>query len=168
MNKSRRAGILMPISALPAKYGIGTLGKGAYNFIKWLKSAKIKVWQTLPLLPTNYGDSPYQACDSHALNPYFIDFELLKEQGLLKPSDYNKIDFGSDETRVDYEKLFYNRAKVLRVAFSRFDKENSEWQAFLGLGEYKDFGVFMALKSAHDFKPFTEWGEYSKYNKQYK
>ncbi|MBR3864355.1 MAG: 4-alpha-glucanotransferase [Clostridia bacterium] len=164
MNKTRRAGVLMPISALPAKYGIGTLGKCAYNFIKWLKSAKIRVWQTLPLLPTNYGDSPYQACDSHALNPYFIDFELLKEQGLLKPSDYNKIDFGSDENRVDYEKMFHNKAKVLRVAFSRFDKTNSDWQVFLSAGEYKDYGVFMALKCANGYKPFTDWGEYSKYN----
>ena len=166
MNKTRRAGVLMPISALPANYGIGTLGKSAYNFINWLESAKIKVWQTLPLLPTNYGDSPYQACDSHALNPYFIDFELLTEQGLLKPSDYDSINWGDDSSRVDYEKLFYKKANVLRLAFSRFDKTSSEWQDFLSAGEYKDFGVFMALKCANGHKAFIEWGEYSVYNEK--
>ena len=72
MDKRRRAGILMPISSLPAPYGIGTMGESAYRFVQWLKSAGMKVWQTLPLLPTNYGDSPYQSCDARALNPYFM------------------------------------------------------------------------------------------------
>ena len=84
MDKRRRAGILMPISALPGPYGIGTMGEGAYRFVRWLKSAGMKIWQTLPLLPTNYGDSPYQSCDARALNPYFIDLVQLKNQGLLE------------------------------------------------------------------------------------
>ena len=102
MEKTRKAGILMPISALPAPYGIGTLGESARRFTRWLKSAGMRVWQTLPLLPTNYGDSPYQSCDSRALNPYFIDFDELKKHGLLEESDYANIDWGGDKQRVDY------------------------------------------------------------------
>ena len=57
--KKRRSGILMHITSLPSKYGIGTLGDEAYNFVKFLVKAKQKEWQVLPLGPTSYGDSPY-------------------------------------------------------------------------------------------------------------
>lgn len=166
MDKSRRAGILMPISALPGLYGIGTMGESAYRFVRWLKSAGMKIWQTLPLLPTNYGDSPYQSCDARALNPYFIDLKILQEEGLLEESEYKDVDWGDDERRVDYGKLFLYKANVLRRAFARFDKEDKAWRAFLKQGEYADFGVFMALKCRFDHQPWTEWGEYKLYNEK--
>ena len=73
----------MPVSSLPSDCGIGTLGAGAYAFVDGLYSAGMKIWQVLPLLPTGYGDSPYQSCASDALNPYFIDFATLVKEGLL-------------------------------------------------------------------------------------
>ena len=89
MAKSKRkAGVLMPVSALPGCGGIGSLGKNAYTFVDWLTAAGAKTWQILPLLPLSYGDSPYQACVSNGLNYYFIDPETLKSKGLLKKSDY--------------------------------------------------------------------------------
>lgn len=166
MNKERKAGVLMPISALPALYGIGTMGKEARAFVRWLKSAGMKVWQTLPLLPTNYGDSPYQSCDSRALNPYFIDFDELRKRGLLEESDYADIDWGEDAQRVDYGKLFLHKADVLRIAFSRFDRTSSGWKRFLKEGEYADFAVFMSLKCKHGHQPWTEWGEYERYDEK--
>lgn len=166
MDKTRRAGVLMPVSSLYGKYGIGTLGKSAYDFISWLKKAKVKVWQTLPLLPTNYGDSPYQSCDSHALNQYFIDFELLKDDGLLSESDYSQIKWCDNDDRVDYNALFLNKAEVLKKAFSRFDKTNEDWLAFINKGEYLDFAVFMALKCKNEYAVWTNWGKYADYNQQ--
>ena len=74
-NGARKAGVLMPVSSLPSPYRIGTLGEGAYRFVDWLHSAGMKIWQVLPLLPTGYGDSPYQSFSSDALNYYFIDFD---------------------------------------------------------------------------------------------
>lgn len=166
MDKRRKAGVLMPISALPAPYGIGTMGKEARRFVRWLKSAGMKVWQTLPLLPTNYGDSPYQSCDSHALNPYFIDFDELKKEGLLEESDYKNIDWGDSEHHVDYGKLFLHKASVLRIAFSRFNRKSVGWHRFLKKREYVDFGVFMALKCRFGHRSWTEWGEYSRYDEK--
>lgn len=166
MNKQRRAGILMPISALPSDYGIGTLGKHAKNFIDFLHAAGIKVWQTLPLLPTNYGDSPYQSCDSSALNYYFIDFDLLNAQKLLLKEDYATVDWGNNPKRVDYEKLFLHKAKVLKKAFARFNKEDKEWQSFLQSGKYRDFAVFMTLKEKFDYRPWNEWQNYCVYNNE--
>ena len=79
--KERVAGILMPISALPSRFGIGTLGKEAYKFVDFLKGAGCKVWQVLPLSPTSFGNSPYSSCASGVYNPYFIDFDLLSRAG---------------------------------------------------------------------------------------
>lgn len=155
--KQRRAGILMPISALPSDCGIGTLGKNAYDFVDWLASADMKIWQVLPLLPTGYGDSPYQSCSADALNPYFIDFELLVNIGLLEEKDYRDLNWAEDVRRVDYGKQFHQKRAVLQKAFDRFDKTSSDWQSFLRKGKYADYALFMALKQNFSYAPWMQW-----------
>ena len=108
----------MPVFSLPSPYGIGSFGQGAYDFIDFLHAAGQKCWQLLPLCPTSYGDSPYQSPAALAGNPYFIDLDLLCEQGLLK-----KAEIRGEKTRggvIDYGRLFLTRYDVLRLAFSRF------------------------------------------------
>ena len=80
---NRSSGILMAMSSLPSKYGIGTMGKSAYKFVDFLRDAGQKYWQLLPLCPTSYGDSPYSSFSTFAGNPYFIDLELLVRDKLL-------------------------------------------------------------------------------------
>ena len=77
----RSSGILMAVSSLPSPYGIGTLGKAAYDFADFLKDAGQSYWQMLPLGPTSYGDSPYQSFSAYAGNPYFIDPDMLAADG---------------------------------------------------------------------------------------
>ena len=77
----------MAVSSLPSPYGIGTLGKAAYDFVDFLKAAGQSYWQMLPLNPTSYGDSPYQSFSAYAGNPYFIDPDMLVKDGLLKKSE---------------------------------------------------------------------------------
>ena len=79
----RQSGILMPIFALPGKYGIGTFGKEAYDFVDFLKASGQGVWQMLPLNQTVFGDSPYQTTADCSFNPYFCDLEELFSLGLL-------------------------------------------------------------------------------------
>ena len=161
----RQAGVLMPVSSLPSKFGIGTLGAGAYAFVDWLKLAGMKVWQVLPLLPTGYGDSPYQSCASNALNYYFIDFELLQKDGLLSEDDYNTVVWSEDERQVDYGKQFFYKKEVLKKAFARLNKQDSKWLRFLQKGTYADFAVFMSLKEKFGYRPWTEWEDsYREYN----
>lgn len=159
MKMKKKAGILMPISSLPSSQGIGTLGKGAYAFVDWLKSAGMRIWQVLPLLPTGYGDSPYQSCASDALNHYFIDFELLKKDGLLQESEYADIEWSEDERRVDYGKQFACKIHVLKQAFARFDRKDKDWIAFLKKGKYADYALFMTLKTQFSYTPWTDWAE---------
>jgi len=149
----------MPIFSLPADGGIGTLGKGAYAFVDWLYSAGMKVWQVLPLLPTSYGDSPYQSYASDALNYYLIDLERLEEDGLLTAEDWRKIDWGQDAHRVDYGKQYEHKANVLKKAFARFNKQNSEWLAFLKEGFYYDFALFKTLKKHFGDRAWMDWDE---------
>ncbi len=159
LESKRSAGVLMPVSSLPSPFGIGTMGKSAYDFVDWLQSAGIKIWQVLPLLPTGYGDSPYQSCASNALNYYFIDFALLEKNGLLEKSDYADIVWSEDERRVDYGRQFAHKATVLKKAFARFDCTDKNWLAFKKAGKYQDFALFMTLKTQFNYAPWTEWDE---------
>ena len=90
---NRSAGILLPLSSLPSKYGIGCFSKSAYEFVDWLKEAGQSYWQILPLGPTSYGDSPYQSFSTFAGNPYFISLEALIEEGVLTEEEGDAVDF---------------------------------------------------------------------------
>ena len=160
----RKSGILLHITSLPGKYGIGTLGHHAFAFVDFLKKAGQSCWQILPLSPTGYGDSPYQSCSAFAGNHYLIDLEQLLEDGLLTASDLEGLDWGDREDKVDFGKQYENRLKVLRLAFSRytetqdfsrFCRENSSWLS--------DFALFMALKDHTGGKPWYAWEEKLKF-----
>ena len=159
----RRAGILLPITALPSPYGVGTLGKAAENFVDFLAKAGQKVWQVLPLVPTGYGDSPYASSCATAGSPYLIDVEKLEREGLVTKAECAQY---TCETggRVDYEALFYKRIPLLRLAFSRFDKTREDFRAFLEKGDFADFSLFMALKVYHGHRALSAWEE--KYRKR--
>ena len=156
----RKSGILLPISSIPSKYGIGTFSKQAYQFVDFLERAGQTVWQILPLGPTGYGDSPYQSFSTFAGNPYYIDLETLIEEGLLKRSDCSKYDFGDNENYVDYEKVYNSRFKVLRKAYENSNlQEDKEFEKFTKENAYwlEDYALFMAIKNAHDGRSFLEW-----------
>ena len=91
---NRAAGILLAISSLPSKYGIGCFDEAAYQFVDWLKEAGQTYWQILPVGPTSYGDSPYQSFSTFAGNPYFISLDALIEEGVLTREECDAADFG--------------------------------------------------------------------------
>ena len=94
----RASGILLPVSSLPSKYGIGCFSAEAYEFVDKLATAGQKYWQILPLGPTGYGDSPYQSFSTFAGNPYFIDLEAFVKAGCLDESDCENCDWGGSES----------------------------------------------------------------------
>lgn len=117
----RSAGILLPVFSLPSAYGIGTLGKPALDFIDFCVSSGLRYWQVLPLGPTGYKDSPYQSFSCYAGNPYFVDLDILRDEGLLSDDEINNEKAGG---RIDYGRLYNTRRSVLELAFSRSDYEN--------------------------------------------
>ena len=158
----RSSGILMPIFSLPSPYGIGTLGKAARDFVDFLQEAKQSWWQILPVGPTSYGDSPYQSPSTHAGNPYLIDLDLLKEDGLLKEEEIQSLFWGSDPSRVDYGALYQNRFDLLQKAKERgWERDAQEVKAFCKANAYwlPDYALFMAVKRHFGMKLWLEWEE---------
>lgn len=161
--QSRRAScIILPITSLPSPYGIGTVGKAAYDFIKFLADSGQKYWQILPIGPTSYGDSPYQSFSSFAGNPYLIDLELLVEDDLLEYEEFENVNFGDNPEYVDYSLMYLYRFKVLELAYKRgketlkeevkkFRTKNSYW--------IDDYALFMAVKKHFMDASWTEWPE---------
>ncbi|PIE98981.1 MAG: 4-alpha-glucanotransferase [Treponema sp.] len=155
----RGAGILMHITCLPSKYGIGTFGNAAIKFIDFLSQAGFKYWQVLPLGPTGYGDSPYQCFSSFAGNPYLIDLTILKNEGFLTAEDLADADFGNSPDKVDFGKLYQNRFSVLRKAFIK--SERSEINEFFNTkakhfkSGIEDYALFAAMKT-HNRAPWYE------------
>ena len=156
----RSCGILLGVSSLPSPYGIGTLGKAAYDFADFLHAAGQHYWQMLPLGPTSYGDSPYQSFSTFAGNPYFIDLDLLIEDGLLRKNEVTCCQWGSEPRYVDYGKIYESRFKVLALAKQRgwerdaaavaaFREENGRW--------LEDYALYMACKRHFGMKAWTEW-----------
>ena len=158
----RESGILLPVSSLPSRYGIGCFSREAYEFVDWLKGTGQSYWQILPLGPTSYGDSPYQSFSTFAGNPYFISLEELVEEGVLAKEECEAADFGNKEDSIDYAKIYRARFPLLRKAyersgvsedpeFLRFREENGWW--------LEDYALYMAVKARFDQKAWTEWAQ---------
>lgn len=156
----RQSGILMHITSLPGPYGVGTMGKSAYDFVDFLEKAGQSCWQILPLSPTGYGDSPYQSFSAGAGNPYLIDLDILVSQGLLKPEEPAAVNWGDDPGRVSYGRLYAERGKLLHTAFRRFTPDG-DYEAFLAESTQwlPDYALFMALKENHGGAPWLDWEE---------
>lgn len=157
----RGSGILLAISSLPSSYGIGTLGNAAFRFVDLLVDLKQKYWQVLPIGPTSFGDSPYQAMSAFAGNPYLIDLDDLIDEGLLSQPEVRSLGWGNDRTGIDYAVLFENRYKILRQAFARFDREKEAYIQFQKEqgGWLPEYALFMALKHEHHDESWENWEE---------
>lgn len=156
----RTSGILMHISSLPSRYGIGTFGKEAYRFVDFLRAAGQTYWQILPITPTGLGNSPYSSESAYAINPYFIDLDMLMEDGWLNAADIADISWGSDASKVDFEAVKAGRDKVFKLVYSRFKgHEPLAYADFCAGNAYwlDDYALYMALKADFGGSPFYEW-----------
>ncbi|MCD8232159.1 MAG: 4-alpha-glucanotransferase [Clostridiales bacterium] len=158
----RASGILLPVSSLPSRYGIGGFTKEAYDWIDFLKKSGQTFWQILPLGHTSYGDSPYQPFSTIAGNPYFVSLDDLIEEGLLTKEECDEAELGTNPSYVDYGKQFENRYPLLRKAYARDKKrDQSGFEAFWEQEAdwLPDYALFMALKDENDKKAWYEWAE---------
>ncbi len=149
-------GVLLHISSLPSPYGIGDLGKEAYEFADFLHDAGQSYWQVLPTVPTSYGDSPYQSPSSFAGNPYFLDLRALCREGLLTEEELQNARMPLGKT--DYGKLFETRTALLGKAYSRFS-ETEEFYEFCKRNAYwlDSYALFSELKRYFSLRPHWEW-----------
>ena len=161
----RDAGVLLSITSLPSKYGIGCFDQAAYDFVDWLEKAGQKYWQILPLGSTSHSgayDSPYQAYSAFAGSPYFISLDALVEEGVLTAEECAEAEFGDNEEKIDYDLLYKNRLPLLHKAYERSNISQNEdfvkftQDNFWWLGDY---ALFMAVREFFDGKGWTQWPE---------
>ena len=166
----RTSGILLPVASLPSRYGIGCFSKEAYEFVDRLEEAGQSYWQILPIGPTGYGDSPYQSFSAFAGNPYFIDLDALKAEGLLTAAQLKAEPWGKDPLNVDCRTLYTSRYKILRAAYAAWRRQCAgrhgcahyypdAYYAFTleNEGWLEDYALYMALKTANGMKSWTQW-----------
>ena len=157
----RSSGILMHISSLPSPYGIGTMGKAARQFADFLHRAGQHYWQLLPIGQTGFGNSPYQTCSTCAGNPYFIDLDLLIEDGLLLASEVQAIDWESHSERVDYDFQSSVRWDLLYRAFRRgADRYERDISGFRRENPWvEEYALFMAVRRSRGSESWELWPE---------
>lgn len=154
----RETGILMPVSALPSRTGVGELGKETEKFIGYLQQAGVKIWQILPLNPVGYGNSPYQPYSSCAGDEIYISLEKLWEQHLLKELPVSDL---AESTKVQYEKVRAWKERYLREAFQTFAEkgldQTEEYQTFSLQKWVQEYGLFRAFKKENGGGCWNDW-----------
>lgn len=160
---NRYAGVLLSVTSLPSRYGIGCFDRAAYDFVDWLEKAGQRYWQILPLGATSHGasdDSPYQSYSAFAGNPYMISLDALIEEGVLTREECDAVDFGSNPAKVDFDKLNENRLALLHKAYERSNiSQNPDYRRFCRDNGWwlDDYALFMALKRFFGDVPFQQW-----------
>lgn len=162
MQFERSAGILLHPTSLPGKFGIGDLGTEAYKFVDFLKEAGQTLWQTFPLGPTGYGDSPYQCFSAFAGNPLLVSPKKLLDDGFLSEVDLNNPP-PSDPAKIDYGQVINYKKSILLKAYNNF-KNNSnglekDFERFIETHKswLDDFAFFMACKDFHNGDVWSSW-----------
>lgn len=161
----RVSGILLHPTSLPSPYGIGDLGKSAYEFADFLEKAGQHLWQILPLSPTGFGDSPYQSFSAFAGQPLLISPDHLLKLGLLSKEDLEDAPQFEDD-RTDYGTVIPWKTKLLQKAYLNYrhtaDKMLlEEYDSFYENNRFwlNDYALFMACKEVNDGKSWLEWEE---------
>lgn len=150
-------GVLLHISSLPGKYGIGTLGKNAFKFIDFLSECGFSYWEILPIEDIGVGNSPFDIPSAYSLNYLLIDFEDLIEMGLLTSRDFTNLDFGDYPRKVDYVKLKSLKHKILRIAFRRFDKESPDFINFKDHSFRYQYALYETIKNQNNGKAWFDF-----------
>jgi len=161
--RDRRSGILLHPTSLPGPYGSGDLGAAAHRFARWLSEAGQRVWQVLPLGPTGFGDSPYQALSSRAGNPLLVSLDALAREGWLDDADLAGAAAG-DPARAELGRAGpWRRERLTRAARAFAAGATAEASARLEdfrarEGEWlHDWALFAALKDVHGGRPWPQW-----------
>lgn len=164
MNK-RSSGILLHLTSLPGREGIGTMGKNAFAWIDFLRETGQQLWQILPLGPVAHGNCPYQCFSAFAGNPLLIDLHQLEEAGLHQGKELQNIP-RFDIRQVDFDKVSRWKMPLLKKAFLRFrDSERrgfqEEYARFCDEHNWwlADYALFMALRESLEDKPWQQWPE---------
>ncbi len=155
------SGILLHPTSLPSVYGIGDLGKEAYDFVDFLYESKQSIWQILPLNPVGYGESPYQPYSAFAANPLLISIDKLIEMGLLPKTVRNNLP-NFNKHKIEFSLVKEYKMSILREAYSNFKINSFSENDYFHFKEQNkiwlnNYALFMALKSYFNGEVWNKW-----------
>jgi len=152
----KKSGVLMHITSLPGRGGVGTLGKAAYDFVDFVKDSGLNIWQMLPVGPTGYAESPYQSASSYAGNPLMIDFDMMIADGLLPEGAYEPLPC---QAKVDFEAVKAQNTALLKQAFAYSQEKIADAVAEFekSHGWVRDYALFYAVKEHFGFQSWMSW-----------
>lgn len=153
----KESGVLLHITSLPGKYGIGSIGKEAYKFIDFLKESGFSYWEILPIDDVGFGNSPFQVITAAGFNPLLIDLDLLIDEGLLNPRDFHNVDFGDNPRKIDFELILKSKHFILHKAFKRFDTNNEDFLKFKKIKEIERYALFKTIKGNNGNKAWFDY-----------
>ena len=171
MENKRKGGVLLHITSLPGKYGIGTFGKESLDFVDFLASAGQNLWQILPLGHTSYGDSPYQCFSTFAGNPLLISLDELIKKAWVHPADMPEMAFS--DKHVDFGPVIEFKHQVLWQSWENFNaiatrQDQISFSYFCDeqASRLDDYAHFMELKNNHSGRPWHEWPDVYKFHNE--
>ena len=152
----------MPIFSLPSDFGIGTLGRDACDFIDFLASADVHVWEIMPICHTDSSFSPHNALCARAGNPLLIDLQPFVDQGVFSSRELSRMDWGRDRAKISYSKVAAAKYKALEMvfdalgflsdsSFDRFREDNQDW--------LENYALFAAIYEQFQYLPLPLWGD---------
>lgn len=162
----RSSGVLMHLSSLPSDYGIGTLGRSAFDFVDFLAKSKMKLWQMLPVCPIDKYGSPYQSYSTFAGNFLFIDLEELIQKGLLVKADLDELDWGNDASKLNFDLVVKGKIAVLKKAFHKWlecNQDSKLWEFAKENNWVLNYAVFMVLLQKFKGECWWNWPREFKY-----
>jgi 4-alpha-glucanotransferase len=158
----RASGLLLHVTSLPSPYGIGDVGPSALTWIDQLHDAGQSWWQSLPLGPTGYGNSPYQSMSSFVGNELLISPDWLIEDGLLRANDFTVPPFS--QSAVDYDMVLSFKCRLLEIAWSNFNTGATS-DLKIAFAQFchdqthwlEDYALFRVLKAKYNGAYYLEW-----------
>lgn len=164
----RGSGILLHITSLPGKFGIGTLGESAFEFSDYLAEGGQKYWQILPIGPVSsgYAHSPYSSYSAFAGNHLFIDPVSLQSETWMRTDILAKLKVQENEGFIDFDKIEAESSNMLGIAYKNFiqnasTSDNDSFYQFCRNNEYwlNDYSLFNALSNRFHSFNWRSWEE---------
>ena len=158
--ETRSSGILLHITSLPSKYGVGDFGPSAFEFVDLLKQAGQTYWQILPINPTSFGNSPYSCTSAFAISPLFVSPEFMVRDGFLEENEL-EVDLECSPHHVQYSPVLDFKISLLTKSYTRFSRrvDKNEYDKFCAANSYwlEDFCLFTVLKKHFGGHSWSEW-----------
>ncbi len=165
----RSSGVLMSISALPSKYGVGVFGKEAVDFARNIKEMGFSYWQVLPFTPLDYANSPYGSDSAFAGNELYISPELMVKDGYVYLSEAATNEYSGTPFTADYAFAREQREKLMRIAYSRLNEyQKNDVDEFIENKNLFAHCLYRSLKAENNGKKFWEWKRGFKYSEALK